>query len=278
LRIAVLIPTYNEPDLLARCVESLQESADKLELIAINAGNPLPPELASKVTEIDAPDDAFWTKCMQMGLEHVRKTPPDFLMLSNADTQFAPGTVDALLKVASEERRAVACSAAYFLGGDDPELQYSDQSDWGFLLYGKILKRWAKRSGEPKEPFRMQLTGGQGVLIPFAAMNGVDFAVADLPHYASDHDLWLQLRERCWQLWFAPGAAIFNQRQFSQKRKGSLMKTLWWRMTSDQTPESARIMWNLRRRHLPYPVAAVSFIVSFTLRWTLGLPGIVRRS
>ena len=277
-RICVLIPTYNEVEMLSKCVRSLQDNDHKLELIIINAGDPLPQELAQSVTELAAPDDAFWTACMQIGLDHVRQNPPDFLMLSNADTQFAPGTVAALLKVVRSKSKVVACSAAYYLGSEDPTLQYSDQSDWGILLYGKILRRWERRSDEPQEPYQVQLTGGQGVLMPFSALDGINFAVRDLPHYASDHDLWLQLRERGWQLWFAPGAAIFNQREFSRKRKGSLLKTLWWRMSSDQTPESARIMWNLRRRHLPLPLAIVSFVVSFGLRWTLGLPGIFRRS
>jgi hypothetical protein len=93
--------------------------------------------------------------------------------------------------------------------------------------------------------------------------------------------LWLQARKGGWKLEVVPSAGVVNTRTLSASHaKGFFQKLgrLWWRMTSDKTPESWRIMWRLRRKHLPLPVAMFSTVVSFGLRWTVGLPKILRRT
>lgn len=265
-QICAVIPTYNEPDMLRACLESLEQQGLPMHVRVVNAGSPLeiPGFKFLEIEVIQVPGTAFWTECMDIG---TRDLPTPYALLSNADTVFLPGCIEALLSVVAE--RTVACSAAYFADGTT---EYTDQAQWGALLFGKILRRWPSRSDAPEAAVEIELTGGQGVLVPAAAFHDARWATRDLPQYASDHDFWLQLRRKGWCLALAPQAGISNARPFGLGSKGVLH-----RLTSLYAAESAITMWRLRRRNLPFPLAILSWLVSFTLRWTLGLPGILRR-
>lgn len=280
MRIAAVIPTYNEVDLLTACVESLEaQGYPDLEIVVANAGSPLPPELASRVTELDVPENFFWTSCIDAGVRAVLGRC-DYLLFTNADTTFLPGSLSRLLETV--EAKTIACSPAYIQLGDNPvSLLYSDQSDLGPLLYGKLVKRWQGLEDAPQEPFGIDLTGGQGVLMPVALFDKAEMDVKRFPHYASDHDLWLQARRLGYKLVLVPQAGIVNKRDFNEtKRKnlGPLFKALKKRMTSEYTPESWPIMWRLRRKHQGPFVGFFTTLVSFGLRWTIGLPKILRRT
>ena len=252
--------------MLRACLESLDEQGLPMHVRVVNAGSPLdlPRFNFLEFEVIQAPESAFWTECMAIG---TRDLPTPYALLSNADTVFLPGCVEALLSASSE--KIIACSPAYFTNG---MTEYTDQAQWGALLFGKILRRWPHRSEASAEPLQIELTGGQGVLVPATAFKDASWAIQDLPQYASDHDFWLQLRRKGWRLVLAPKAGISNARPFGLGSKG-----IFHRLTSLYAAESAVTMWRLRRRNLPLPLAVMSWIVSFGLRWTLGLPGILRR-
>ncbi|MBS1706623.1 MAG: glycosyltransferase family 2 protein [Armatimonadetes bacterium] len=277
--IVAIIPTYNEPEYLQRCLESLESQGLPIHLVIVNAGDPLPFSVGANAQVVEVGSECYWTACVQKGLDLARSLHADLVLLSNADTVFLPGTVQALLSTVSLESRKIACSPAYCRNTmGDLGLQYHGQSSWGFLLYGKLLRGWNRTEESPPEEIRVDLTGGQGVLIPIQAFDGIEMDTKRFPQYASDHDLWLMMAKRGWSLWVAPAAGIVNERTFNRNRRGSLLGTLFWRMRSEFAPESIPIMWRLRSKHLTIPIAVFSFLISFALRWTLGLPNIIKRS
>ena len=78
-----------------------------------------------------------------------------------------------------------------------------------------------------------------------------------------------------------PQAGIVNTRVLGAHRATGLIsriRTLARRMTSEHAPESWRIMWRLRRKHMSWPLALLSTVISFGVRWTIGLPRMVRRT
>lgn len=281
-RIAAIIPTFNEVELLDACVASLtSQGIEKLEIVVVNAGDPLPTDWQSRVTEVQVPSDHFWTACMDSGVQAVREWA-DFLLFTNADTTFLPGSVHLLLQQARAKPTTIACSPAYVQVESQPiELLYSHQSDLGPLLYGKLVRPWHLQNDAPKEPFPIELTGGQGVLMPVELFDRASLDVKNFPHYASDHDLWLQARRLGFELHLVPQAGIVNHRSFNDggaKKQGSLMRRLWARMSSEYKPESWVLMWRLRRKHQGPVLGLVTALISFGLRWTIGLPKIVKRS
>lgn len=281
--IVAVIPTFNEPDLLARCVASLrQQNGLMIDVIVPNAGDPLPPTLASEVCEVKLASSDFFTAQLRAGLDQARQGEWEFMLLANADTEFFPNTVARLLAFTEADNKVVACSPAYQKVGDGPiSLRYSDQDEMGFLLYGRMMQRWAEPKDAPHEPYEIDLTGAQGVLFHRSLLEVAEVDVARFPQYASDHDFWLQARRAGFHLILDPQAGIVNLRQLSASPANGLtqrLKVLWGRMTSDRSPESIRVMWRLRAKHLPVPTAVVSTLASFVLRWTVGLKKIIQRT
>jgi hypothetical protein len=282
-RLAILVPTYNEEALLTRFVDSLEPVPDvETTIVVINAGKPLSEGLAKRVLEVAVPDHFFWTACMQVGFEKVAEDGKfDFAMMGNADTVLVPGSVAELIKFIDAHPNTVACCPAYLkLGEEEPHLHYSDQNDWGFLLYGKMSQRWNTLSEAPKEPFKTDVIGGQGVLFDAKICAKYRLDPDNFPQAAGDHDFWYQLRKgEKIQLWVVPTAGTINLRQMGVQpgRKKGFFRRIWQRMTSDKTGDSARLMWRLRRKHLSLPVAVPSFVISFLIRYTLGLPKMLKR-
>ncbi|MBC8065083.1 MAG: glycosyltransferase family 2 protein [Chlorobia bacterium] len=281
--IAAIIPTYNEVELLSACVDSLLAQDEPwLEIIVVNAGDPLPASVAVKVIEHRVPDNCFWTACISEGIVVAKGLGSEHLLFTNADTSFLPGSVSRLREAIADKPMSIACSPAYVQTEGKPiTLLYSDQSDLGPLLYGKLVRRWEKPEEAPIEPYEIDLTGGQGVLMPAVLFDSVKVDVENFPHYASDHDLWLQARKLGYRLLLVPQTGIVNRRDFNEsegRKAGSLVRALWKRMTSEFAPESWTIMWRLRRKHQGPLSGFFTTVVSFFLRWTIGLPKIIRRS
>ncbi|MCC7229806.1 MAG: glycosyltransferase family 2 protein, partial [Fimbriimonadaceae bacterium] len=232
-RIVAIIPTFNEVELLDACVTSLaSQEIDRLEIVVVNAGDPLPPDWQGRVTELKVSSDHFWTSCMDAGIRTVRERA-DFLLFTNADTTFLPGSVGLLLQEAQAKPKTIACSPAYVQVDIQPiELLYSHQSDLGPLLYGKLVRRWHSPNDAPLESFPIELTGGQGVLMPVGLFDHASLDIGNFPHYASDHDLWLQARRLGFELHLVPRAGIVNHRSFNDgaKKQGWIIGRLWGRI------------------------------------------------
>lgn len=280
-RIAAVIPTFNEVELLTACVDSLLSQSDPaLSVVVVNSGGPLPAELAAKVTVIDVPSNYFWTACIDEGIKHAKRAGFELVMFTNADTTFLPNSVSELRKILEGKDKVIACSPAYIQTGEEPlRLLYSDQRDLGILLFGKIVRRWEVPGDAPDEPIKIQLTGGQGVLMPIDLFDRAAMDVQKLPHYASDHDLWLQARKLGYTLVLTPKAGIVNKRQLNETRKRddiTLGEFLWKRHWSPYTPDSWPVIWRLRRKHQGPILGFVSAFLNFGIRWTLGLPKILR--
>lgn len=275
--VVAVVPTYNEFESIAKCVESLQhpsQTSNEIELTicVVNSGEPLPQATADKVHEIALTGDSYWTACTKQGVAFALKSGADYVLLANADTVFEPGSLPALLRRCQSTANVIACSPVYERDAEGETLLYSHQSDWGFLLYGKLMR-------EPESAKKIDLTGGQGVLIPTHLIKDNPLDPERFPQYAGDHDLWLQLRKRGAELWLEPASKVINDRGFGHKKGGrSAIGSLWWRMSSIYSPDGFPTMWRLRRKHLGTILGLFSTLISFELRWTLGLPGILRRA
>ncbi|HXH61262.1 MAG TPA: glycosyltransferase family 2 protein [Fimbriimonadaceae bacterium] len=279
--VVAIVPTYNEPDELRRTVSSLlSQGVQGLHVLVVNAGDALPTDIASQVEEVTVGADHYWTHCVQKGFDTVRESDCRYIYLTNADTYAMPGTLEALLKHAREHSKTVACAPAYIQEGEDVRLLYSHQDPMGFLLYGRLIRPWQLPSDAPTDPFEIVLTGGQGVMFPAEVAREFAMDAKRFPHYASDHDLWLTMRKAGWRLAVLPKTGVVNLRLLSAKQAHGWQKVarLWWRMTSELTPESWQIMWRLRRKHLGPVLGLFSAVVSFGLRWTVGLRKILRRT
>ncbi|MCH7903656.1 MAG: glycosyltransferase [Armatimonadetes bacterium] len=281
-QIVAVIPTHNELEELRRVIESIEaEDHPSLCIVVVNAGAPLPEDLCLRVRELRVDDQHYWAASAQAGFDECKRIEPEYVYLTNADTCVLPGTINRLAQYLSGQTNTIACGAAYLETDEGVNLLYSHQIAMGFLLYGKLIRPWRLQEEAPAEPFEIELTGGQCVLMRLEVVQRYSIDAVRFPQTGGDHDLWLNVRKDGYRLMLVPQAGVVNTRILSaQHAKGFIGRigTLARRMTSEYAPESWRIMWRLRRKHLSLPLALLSTVISFAVRWTIGLPKMLRRT
>jgi GT2 family glycosyltransferase len=272
---AAIIPTFNEVDVLASCVQSLASASRETILpIVVNAGKPLPSELAAQVLEIPVSDDHFWTASIAVGFARARELRPEYVLLANADTEFLPGSVDLLIEEVAKSPKTIACCPGYERDEDGSiRLLYSDDVMLPFFLHNFLKRRWVRPEEAPSEPYETGVVGGQGVLFRAELLDSFDVDPQSFPHYRGDQDLWLSAKAAGYKLVMVPKAGVINNRAFGMKtlsRKENMAR-LRYLATSPRARDSWRTIWNLRRKHQPLPVAVVSFLIYTPLVWAYRL-------
>jgi GT2 family glycosyltransferase len=274
-KVAAIIPTFNEFEVLAECVRSLgPASTEKILPIVVNAGKPLPAELAAQVLEVPVSDDHFWTASIAVGFDRAREIRPEFVLLANADTSFLPGSVDLLLAEVEKSVKTVACCPAYERQEDGSvRLLYSDDVMLPFFLHNYLKRGWTTPEEAPSEPYETSIVGGQGVLFRTELLDRFDVDPQAFPHYRGDQDFWLFVKEAGYRLVMVPQAGVVNNRSFGMKvlSRREKFSRLRYLATSPRARDSWRTIWNLRRKHQPLPVAVVSFVVYTPLVWVYRL-------
>jgi GT2 family glycosyltransferase len=95
--VAVVIPSWNSRDLLARCLDSLAGQDVALEVIVVDNGSrDGSPELLAErgIRHLDFPDNRGFAVAVNRGVE---ATLAPLLLPLNADTELAPGAVAAMI-------------------------------------------------------------------------------------------------------------------------------------------------------------------------------------
>ncbi len=270
-RLALVIPTYNESEFLRKCVASVKDTklAEVIPVV-VNAGDPLPEDLAATVVELQVSSDHFWTACIGVGLFYARQNGFDWAMLANSDNEFLPGTVDLLLTEAERQPGAVICSPIYDLQEDGSlTLFCSREVMVPFLLHNYTAKDWNGPEDAPTEPYPVEMTGGQGVLIPRSVFVWLTVDPKRFPHNRGDMDMWLSVRQRGVPIILTPRAGAINTRPMSTSGMSGLeqLKKVGYLFGSTVTKDSWRVIWGIRRKHQPLPVAIASFLIYTPLIW-----------
>lgn len=272
-RIAVLVPTFNEPAVLRDCIGSLlAQTGQDLDVIVINAGDPLPSDIRSRITELNVPADHYWTACIDNGLRFaISRSAYTHIMLLNADNAVFPDAAALLLAEAVKDDNTVVCCAAYTHTAEgDLETVYTHQEERGKLLLFRLCRAWANPCDAPERPFTTANAGGQGTLFSIKLLSRVWPDVARFPHYMGDTDLWLQVRRAGGQLVVVPKAGAVNLRPFRHTlgaTRRERLRSVWWKFTSPNSLDSLVIVWRLRRKHLGLPRAIKSFAFVVPLRF-----------
>lgn len=278
--IAAVIPTFNEVEVLRQAVDSLLEQEyPNLTVFVVNAGDPLPEDFRAKVQEIPVPSDFYWTMSIGRGFEVVKERGFDFVLMLNADTAMTTGSLELLLAEASKPN-TVACSPAYMRQPDGTtELMYSGEKFHPLLFHFRLQREWDRMEDAPKEPYETAITGGQGVMFDGRLLQKYSVDPARFPHNKGDFDLWLSMKRDGIRLMMVPAVGAINLRAFGEhaKQDGKIrLKKLWARATDIRSNDSWPIMWQIRRKHQPLPLALLSFALMYPWRQVKGVVDTLR--
>lgn len=270
-RIAIVIPTFNEFELLDLCIQSIEKSDTACWVpIVVNAGQPLPESIASRVQEHPVADSFFWTSCIDFGLRQAKEQGFDYVMLTNADTEFAAGSLEAVLEVVQKAPNVVACMPGYVRKPDGSvELIYSDDKLVPFFLHNYLQRRWKTPEEAPEKPYETDLLGGQGVIFAVKLLDRFGVDPKHFPHNRGDHDLWLSMKRGGCRLLMVPQAAVINNREFGTKvmSLGQKLKRLPYLFFSPRARDSWQTLFWLRWKHLPKPLGVLSWLIYTPLIW-----------
>ena len=192
--LAVLIPAHNEEAGIAETVRGIRAQArpgDRVLVVADNCSDATADRAraeGAEVLERRDPERRGKGYALSFGLKHLRAAPPDVVVFVDADTRVEAGSLDALRRSASEQRRPVQAVNLLDPAPGASGTQYV--SAFAFLTKNKVRPTGLARLGIPCHLL------GTGMAIPWELIDverlatgnivedmqmGIDLAIAGTP-------------------------------------------------------------------------------------------------
>lgn len=232
MKVASIIPTYNEFDFLRKCVFSLnnQKNIDSLNLdiYIINAGQKLPFDIAELVHEEKVPDNYYWGASIEYGFSILRKKDYDFVMIGNADALYSENFIAELVKEVKKDTNIVACSPCYRPENDKLILEYS------YIEYSKILcpsyaiADWATLCEAISLPYTITIGDGKAALFSADYLNHFSVDYKNFPQHGADIDLFFKMKKNGLKFIMVPSTYVVDLNRYMHRKYGTNgMKTLF---------------------------------------------------
>ena len=186
--IAVLMPAHNESAVIATAIRSVLPQLavqDRLVVIADNCSDDTAVIAAAEGAEVVVRTD-FARRgkgyALDLGVRHLESTPPDIILIVDADCQVSPGAIDHLVRLCCKTNRPVQ---AIYLMQAAPEARLNMRiAEFAWLVKNKVRPEGLNRLGLP-----CQLTG-TGMAFPWEWLSKATLATG---HIVEDLKLGLEL-------------------------------------------------------------------------------------
>jgi len=227
--LAVVIVNRNGKDALARCLESLRESAQGKDwevIIADNASDDGSPEVVSrnfpKFKLLRTGGNLGFAKANNMAWKQTRSP---FVLFLNPDTVVHPGSLELLVEGMTRDPQAGACGPLLLREGNKPQVSFGGRV--GFfreLLQKSLLNPYYKRRlGSTCRPREVSWVSGACLLARREAIEQAAGFDEKYFLYFEDIDLCARMAARGWKILFIPQARVFHEggaatRQFAPSR------------------------------------------------------------
>ncbi len=189
----------------------------------------------------------WWSGATNLGVEWAIKHKYDYVLTINNDVVIAPGSLEALIKVARARPKAVVGSIVRYAG--QPERIWFAGAYFNYSS-GEMEHQTELPSGH--QPIFTDWLTGMGILIPVAAFKAVGlYDTKNFPQYFGDADFSLRAREKGYELLVVPDSILYAdvssswlKRQTS--RKAGFIKEL---LFSIKSPYNVMIRYKFYKRH-----------------------------
>ena len=114
LKFGVVVVHFNTPDVLGRCLESIQSGRHKLQVVVVDNASTEPNREAARMAAAERSaafheaDNGGFAAGANIGIR--RLTGVDVVVLVNPDAQLAPGALDCLIGYLADNPSVAACS------------------------------------------------------------------------------------------------------------------------------------------------------------------------
>lgn len=180
-RSAVLIPAHNEEAVLARTLRSIRPQmrladGDRVLVVADNCNDGTADIARAEGCEVLERRDAERRGkgyALDVGIRHLEASnPPDVLVMMDADCDVAPGTIDALVRQASDTARPA--QAVYLMTYPADSMRRHAVSALAFLVKNQVRPRGLGRLGLPC------LLTGTGMAFPWSVIREAKLASGNI--------------------------------------------------------------------------------------------------
>lgn len=220
--LSIVILNWNTRDLLLRCVQTVFDQRDDLDVEVIVVDNASTDDSAAAVRAhfpgvrvIESGANVGFARGNNIG---VAASAAPFALLLNTDAFFTPGALRALLTVAQAQPRAGMVGAR--LINADGSFQASHSPFPGHMQEFLILSGLGRKlrgahypshgPEEAKGPQQVDYVEGACLLVRRAAYDDVGGLDAGYFMYAEEVDLCYAMRQRGWQVWYQPQAQVIH--------------------------------------------------------------------
>lgn len=209
LDVVVVIPSFNQRNLLAECLRSVEADlrasglAGQIVVVDNASWDGSAEMVAERYPDVTLLENdvnmGFSVACNQGGKVYQSR----YVVLLNNDATLAPGALRALVELADARPRLGAAT--------------------GRLLSPSGKERYpARHVGDrlfphPRRPHELTWVPGTATLLRREALDEVGWLDEDFFFYNEDLDLSLRLRKRAWKLWYCPAAVIHHHEGGSSK-------------------------------------------------------------
>jgi cellulose synthase/poly-beta-1,6-N-acetylglucosamine synthase-like glycosyltransferase len=191
---AILIPAFNEEQGLGATLENLQTqvvAGDRVVVVAHNCSDRTAEIARSFETEVVLKQDADQRGkgfALEAGMEHLKQSvgngmpPPEVVVVLDADSQFAEGSLDALVRISGSGKRPQ--QAQYLMHASETAKPSGRLSAFAFMTKNRIRLRGLERVG-----LAVPLTGS-GMAFPWELIKDLNLGTSEI---VEDLDLGLRL-------------------------------------------------------------------------------------
>jgi cellulose synthase/poly-beta-1,6-N-acetylglucosamine synthase-like glycosyltransferase len=205
-RVAVLIPAHDESTLIASTLESIRPqlaSSDRLVVIADNCTDDTAAIAAGAGAEsIVRTDQTRRGKgfALDFGVHHLAQSPPDVVIVVDADCRVAPGTIDTLARTCDSSGRPV--QALYLMRAPAGAGIKTQTAEFAWAMKNLVRPTGLHRLGMP-----CHLTGS-GMAFPWPVIRSATLATG---HIVEDLKLGIDLARGGTPPFFCPEALVTSE-------------------------------------------------------------------
>lgn len=212
-KVAIVVPVFNQIDLIIRFVESLREQDyPNFTLIVVDdASSDGTYEVLTKeypeVTTIKGSGNLWWSGGTNKGIKRAIKAGADYILTINHDVTIGKDYVSSLVMFANEHPHALVGSmvvnrqkpdTVWFFGA-----AYSMRTGENSHVLGRV--------GDFKKPRKSTWLTGMGVLVPITAFSDIGFYdEKNFPLYFGDADFSERARRAGYDLWVNPRSIVYG--------------------------------------------------------------------
>jgi GT2 family glycosyltransferase len=237
--ISIIAVNYNSSSLLKECFSSLRSTIGTLdfEFIAVDSGSP-EIDVDNLLTLQDDSADILlnrenigYAKAVNQGLA---KAKGDFILITNPDVVYRPGSIQRMIESFSELPRCGAVGPKTWWNRQMTfQLPMSEIiTPWrnaraeivrgSKLLSTRVLKNWTRRNvryWQREIPIEQEMLSGASIMTTAKVINAVGGFDGAFPLYFEDADWCLRTRKAGYLLYMDPGAVIIHYYNQSAKQE-----------------------------------------------------------